>query len=233
MTSEHAGEAFGASDLRLEFRAPALLYNDASADVFTLISRAQDQPLAGLSPQGSAYEAMLDESEESREAALHARQMAVAMAARDYDGAIREGEQGVASSLHDERLKNTLARAYIKRAAVRYRRRDLGGAADDLRSALELAPAPTEQFRARLLLGDFALARNDMPTAARQYGGALEIARETGARAPELHVRMSQVLRSLGDLPHAIAELDRAARECENPRRVEEIVNLRRALQPR
>jgi spermidine synthase len=224
------GEVLRADDLRLEFRAPMLLYEDAAQPVFALLARAQDLPLAGLAPRGAAYDAVIEESEPLREAALHARQMALARAARDLDGAIHEGELAVAAAPRDPALRTALAQLYIRRAGRRYRRRDPGGAEDDMRSALELRPGPAEQFRARVVLGDMALAREAFGPAAREYGAALEIARLAQAPAPELHVRMAQVLRALGDVPHARAELDRAIRECVDPARLAEILTLRNAL---
>ena len=68
----------------------------------------------------------------------------------------------------------------------------MGGAADDLRNALELHPDAAVRFRAHLVLGDMALARDDFPHAAIEYGAALDIARVTQSPTPELHVRMAQ-----------------------------------------
>ncbi|MEI8255184.1 MAG: hypothetical protein WCJ30_05870 [Deltaproteobacteria bacterium] len=221
------GEVMRADDLRLEFRAPALLYNDASTEIFALFARAQDLPLAGLAPHGARYAAVLEESESTREAALHTRQMALAREARQYDAAIREGEQAVAANPRDVSARTQLARIYLRRAGQRHRARDPAGAEDDVRNAIELQPAAAERFRAEVVLGDMALARNDLRTAARQYGEALEIVRLAEAAAPELHVRMAQVLISLGDLVHAGAELDRAIRDCSDPVRLREIEILR------
>lgn len=228
MTTDY--ETLYAQDLRLEFRAPRLLYHDASESIFVLLARAQDLPLAGLRPHGKLYDTVMEESEPVREAALHARQMVLARAARDLSGAIAEGEQAVAANPRDPSLRTALARLYIQRAGRRFRRRDPAGAEEDLRTALELRPAPAESFRAHVTLGDLALMRNALDVSAREYGAALEIARTVGAPAPELHVRMAQVLIALGDSVHARAELDRAVRECSNPRRQEEIMALRRAL---
>lgn len=225
------GEVLSAADLRLEFRAPLLLYNDASSDIFALLSRAQDLPLAGLGPYGAAYDEVLAESEPTREAALHSRQMALACARRDYDVAVFEGEQAVAAAPLDAELRTALARVYLRRAGRRYRTgRDPGGAEEDVRNALELRPSAAVRFRAQLVLGDMALARDDFAGAAQRYGEALEIARMSAAPAPELHVRMAQVLRALGDIRHARAELDRAARECSDPQRRREIEHAREAL---
>ncbi len=221
------GEVMRADDLRLEFRAPALLYNDASTEIFRLFSRAQDLPLAGLAPHGAQYAAVLEESESTREAALHTRQMALAREARRYDAAIAEGEQAVAANPRDASVRTQLARIYLRRAGQRHRGRDPAGAEDDVRNAIELRPAAAERFRADVVLGDMALARNDFRTAVREYGEALEIVRLAQAAAPELHVRMAQVLISLGDLPHARAELDRAVRDCTDPARLRDIERLR------
>ena len=222
--------AAAASDLRLEFRAPSLLYNDASADIFTLFARAQDLPLAGLSPHGSAYRAALDESEPSREAALHGRQMAIAREARDWDAAIAEGEQAVAADPTDVSLRAQLSRAYLHRASRRYHRHDPGGAQDDLRNVVELRPGAAELFRAHAVLGDMELSRNEFTGAVREYGAALEIARDTDSPAPELHARMAQVLAALGDAIHAQHEIDRAIRESTDPARVDAFRTMRETL---
>jgi tetratricopeptide (TPR) repeat protein len=213
--------------LRLEFRAPALLYNDAASDIFALFARAQDLPLAGLAPYGNSYRAALDESEPVRDAALHGRQMAIAREARDYDAAIAEGEQAVAADPHDVALRAQLSRAYLHRASRRYHRRDPGGAQDDLANVVELRPGPAELFRAHAVLGDMDLARNDFGGAAREYGAALQIARDTDSPAPELHARMAQVLAALGDFVHAAHELDRAIRESTDPARLEQFREMR------
>ena len=223
-------EVFRADDLRLEFRAPLLLYNDASTEIFALFARAQDLPLAGLAPRGASLAAILDESESARESGLHARQMAGARAANELAVAIHEGELAVAAAPRDAGLRTSLARLYIRRAGRRYRRRDPGGAEEDLRTTLELRPGLAEQFRARVVLGDMALSRSQFGAAAREYGGALEIARVESADAPELHVRMSQVLGALGDVVHQRSELDRAIRQCASPRRLAEIEAMRSAL---
>ena len=71
-----AAPALRAADLTLEFVAPALLYRDATAEVFRLLARADDLPLAGLgvdpSP-GGTWLRLLDASEVHREAAAHAQ----------------------------------------------------------------------------------------------------------------------------------------------------------------
>ncbi len=220
------GETLRADDLRLEFRAPSLLYHDASAQIFALFERAQDLPLAGLAPHGDAYATMLTESEPTRDAALHTRQMVIARAARNLDTAILEGEQAVAANPRDAQVRTQLARIYLQRAGRRYRTRDPGGAEDDVRNATELRPAAAERFRAHVVLGDMALSHNDLRGAAQAYGEALEIVRAARAEAPELHVRMADVLISLGDLPHARAELERALRDCRDPRRIHQIEEL-------
>jgi tetratricopeptide (TPR) repeat protein len=156
--------------------------------------------------------------------------MALARAAHDYDTAIREGELAVTDALGDDRLRGDLARLYIRRAGLRYRRRDPGGAEDDLQSALELRPGLAERFRARVILGDLALARRDLAAAASEYGQALEIAQATGAHVPEIHLRMARVLMSLGDVSHARDELDRAVRECDEPVRRDQMEAMRRSL---
>jgi len=225
-----AGSVLHAEDLRLEFRAPLLLYSDATAEIFALFGRSQDLPLAGLGAFGSLHSTLIDESEGTREAALHGRQMTLAFNARDYDLALREGEQAVAAAPRDIALRGTLARIYIRRAGRRYRTRDPGGAEDDLHSALEIAPGGAERFRANIVLGDMALARDDYATTAQRYGSALLIAQETSALVPELHVRMAQVLRRLGDNRNARAELDRAIRQSTNPHRIAEIRELRDSL---
>jgi spermidine synthase len=221
------GETLRADDLRLEFRAPSLLYNDASTEIFGLFTRAQDLPLAGLAPRGTQYTSIVEESEPTRDAALHTRQMVIAREARDLDVAIREGEQAVAANPRDVVVRTQLARIYLRRAGRRYRSHDPGGAEDDVRNATELNPGAAERFRAHVVLGDMALSRNDLRGAARAYGEALDIARVAHAEAPELHVRMADVLRALGDLSHARAELDRALRDCTDPRRIREIESMR------
>jgi predicted membrane-bound spermidine synthase/tetratricopeptide (TPR) repeat protein len=224
------GETLRADDLRLEFRAPSLLYNDAATEIFALFTRAQDLPLAGLSPHGAQYTGIIEDSESTRDAALHVRQMVIARESRDLDVAIREGEQAVAANPRDGLVRTQLARIYLRRAGRRYRSRDPGGAEEDVRNAIELNPAAAERFRAHVVFGDMALSRNDLRNAARAYGEALDIARVARAEAPELHVRMADVLIALGDLPHARAELDRAVRDCSDPRRIREIEVLRQRV---
>jgi spermidine synthase len=56
-------EVFHADDLRLEFRAPALLYTDASERIVALLDRHRNLPLEGLAPRGDAYRIVLRETQ--------------------------------------------------------------------------------------------------------------------------------------------------------------------------
>lgn len=219
------GEIFEADDLRLEFRAPSLLYEDASTQLFALLSRAQDLPLAGLNPSGAGYTRLLEASEPSREAGLHTRQMRAFLQRDEIDRALHEGEQAVAAAPNDKALQTQLSRIYVRRAARRAARRDAAGAGEDLRLALELEAPPTERFRAHRALGDLALQLRDNRRAAQEYGRALEVAREVGAQTPELHMQMARVLTFLGDEEHARAEVERAVRECGDGARCDELRN--------
>jgi len=73
---------FHADDLRLEFRAPTLLYNDASAQISALLARAGDSLFAGLAPRGTMLGTVAAESESLRFAARRVPRVAVARESR-------------------------------------------------------------------------------------------------------------------------------------------------------
>lgn len=204
------GEVLTASSLTLEFRAPALLYQDATADVFARLARIDDLPLAGLGADprpGGAWLRALDASEPLREAGVHARAMVLAERRGDLGAAITEGDLAVASRGSDLRLRTQVARLYLRRAEMRYVRRDPGGAEDDLTSVLELNPHPSERFRTLVLLGELALRRRDGQRALARYTEALGLARQSGTPAPVLRARRAEALTLLGLHDAARAEL--------------------------
>ncbi len=209
-----AGDApvMRASDLSLEFRAPSLLYRDATADVFALFARVDDLPLAGMvsdASQGGAWMRLLDESESRREAVTHTRAMVLAERQGDGARALREGELAVGYDPRDPMPRAVLARLYIARA-MRAAPRDPGSAEQDLTAALELNPPVAERFRALVKLGDLASRRRDGRRALSRYTEALAVAREMGEEVPELHVRVAEVLAMLRAPEQAAEELDRA-----------------------
>lgn len=224
-----------AADLTLEFRAPSLLYRDATADVFSLLARVDDLPLAGLvadASPGGAWLRLLDESEARREAITHTRSMVLADRQGDVARALREGELAVGFDPRDPTPRALLARLYLTRAALRRVSRDPGGAEQDLTAVLELAPPVTERFRALVKLGDLAARRRDGQRALARYTEALAVARSTGEVAPELHVRMAETLAMLGAPAQAADELDQAIRSMsEGPRR-RELERLRSGMTP-
>lgn len=225
------GEVLRASDLRLEFRAPRLLYRDARAEVFARFDRIQDLPLAGLvtrSAAGSTWLRLLDEGDAAREAAMHLRRMAVAEDEREYPRAIHEGELAVGLRPDDLLTRTRLARLYLLRAYHRRRARDPGGAEADLTTVIELRPHVTERFRALVMLGELALFRRDGRRAFARYDEALAIARAAGEPSPELHVRKAEALAMLGAPQAAAAELDLAIRLTRDPRRRRELEAVRR-----
>lgn len=216
------GETLRATDLRLEFRAPRLLYRDARAEVFARFDRVQDLPLAGLvrdGGPGSTWLRLVEGSDPSREASMHLRRMAIAEDARDYPAAISAGELAVGLRPDDLLTRTRLARLYLHRALQRHRARDPGGAEADLNTVVELRPHVAERFRALVLLCDLALRRHDPRHALARVDEALLIARAAGEPAPELYVRRAEALAGL-NAPQAAAEaLDRAIQETQDPQR--------------
>jgi spermidine synthase len=81
-------EVLSARDLVLEFRAPSLLYRDATAEVFARFARVQDLPLAGLvrdaSPGGTWLRTARRERA-AREAGAHLRSMVLAERAGEIE----------------------------------------------------------------------------------------------------------------------------------------------------
>lgn len=224
------GEALRASDLRLEFRAPRLLYRDARAEVFARFDRIQDLPLAGLVTQssaGSSWLRLLDEGDPAREASMHLRRMAVAEDEHAYPRAIHEGELAVGLRPDDLLTRTRLARLYYLRALYRRRGNDPGGAEADLTTVIELRPHVTERFRALVTLGELALRRRDGQRAFARFDEALAIARAAGEPSPELHVRKAEALAMLGAPQAAAAELDQAIRSTRDPRRRRELEAIR------
>lgn len=229
-----AGDAplLRASDLSLEFRAPSLLYRDATDDVFALLARVDDLPLAGLvrdSSQGGAWMRLLDESESRREAVTHTRAMVLAERQGDRARALREGELAVGFDPRDPTPRTLLARLYLTRAMLASQR-DPGSAEADLTAALELSPPVAERFRALVKLGDLAARRRDGRRALSRYTEALSVARETGEEAPELHVRMAETLAMLGAPSQAVEELDRAISQMPSGARRSALETLRAGL---
>lgn len=224
------GETLRATDLRLEFRAPRLLYRDARAEVFARFDRVQDLPLAGLvrdAGPGSTWLRLVDGSDPAREAAMHLRRMAIAEDARDYRAALAEGELAVGLRPGDLLTRTRLARLYLHRALQKHRARDSGGAEADLTTVVELRPHVAERFRALVLLCDLALRRHDARRALARADEALLIARAAGEPAPELYVRRAEALAGLG-APQAAAEaLDRAIEETRDPARRDALRALR------
>ena len=224
-------EVLSARDLVLEFRAPSLLYRDATAEVFARFARVQDLPLAGLvrdASPGSTWLRVLDESEPLREAGSHLRAMVLAERAGDVGRAINEGELAAGLVPGDVLHRTRLARLYIQRAVLRRRGRDPGGAEADLTEALALRPHESERFRALVGLGDLANRRRDGSRAWTRYTEALDIARAAQQPAPELHVRRAEALAILGASADAARELEMAIRETVDPARREQL----RALLP-
>lgn len=224
-------EVLSARDLVLEFRAPSLLYRDATAEIFARFARVQDLPLAGLvldASPGGTWLRTLDESEPMREAGAHLRSMVLAERAGEISRAIREGELAAGLVPTDELHRTRVARLYLQRAALRRRGRDPGGAEADLTEALALRPQVSERFRALIALGDLANRRRDGSRAWTRYTEALDIARAAGQPAPELHVRRAEALAIIGAPADAARELEIAIRQTTDPARR---MQLRRLLQ--
>lgn len=215
-------EVLSARDLLLEFRAPSLLYRDATSEVFARFSRVHDLPLAGLVRDASAtgtWLRVLDESEGLREAAAHQRAMVLHEREGRLDRAITEGELATGLVPGDLLLRTRLARLYLQRATLKRRGRDPGGAEADLTEALALRPHEAERFRALVALGDLARRRRDGSRAWTRYTEALDLARAAGQPAPELHVRRAEALVILGAQADAARELEAAIRETADPDR--------------
>ncbi|MDB4931989.1 MAG: Spermidine synthase [Myxococcaceae bacterium] len=224
-------EVLSARDLSLEFRAPSLLYRDATAEIFARFARVHDLPLGGLvldASPGSTWLRVLDESEALREAGAHLRAMVLYERAGVVDRAITEGELAASLVPTDALHRTRLARLYIQRAALRRRGRDPGGAEADLTEALALDPHVSERFRAMVALGELALRRRDGSRAWTRFTEALDLARAAGQPAPELHVRRAEALAILGASADATRELEQAIRESTDPARRQQ---LRRLLQ--
>jgi len=224
-------EVLSARDLVLEFRAPTLLYRDATAEVFARFARVHDLPLAGLvrdASPGGTWLRLLDESEPAREAGAHLRAMVLAERAGVIDRAITEGELAAGLVPTDVLHRTRLARLYIQRAALRRRGRDPGGAEVDLTEALALQPHVSERFRALVALGELANRRRDGSRAWTRYTEALDITRAAGQPAAELHVRRAEALAILGAPEEAAREIAQAIRESTDPDRRQQ---LRRLLQ--
>ncbi len=223
-------EVLSSQDLVLEFRAPALLYRDATADIFERFARVQDLPLAGLvsdtSPR-STWMQLVDSSEPLREARTHLRAMVLAEREGSLDRAIVEGELATGLFLGDTLQRTQVARLYLQRAAQRRLLRDPGAAEADLTAALELHPYATERFRALVSLGDLANRRRDGARAWARFTEALDVAQAAGQAAPELRVRRAEALAILGAREDAARELERAIAETPDPDRREA---LRRVL---
>ncbi|TAK27276.1 MAG: hypothetical protein EPO40_16765 [Myxococcaceae bacterium] len=224
-------EVLSARDLLLEFRAPSLLYRDATAEIFARFARVQDLPLAGLvldASPGGTWLRTLDESEPMREAGAHLRSMVLADRAGEISRAIREGELAAGLVPTDELHRTRVARLYLQRATLRRRGHDPGGAEADLTEALALRPQVSERFRALVALGDLANRRRDGSRAWTRFSEALDIARAAGQPAPELHVRRAEALAIIGAPAEAARELEIAIRETTDPARR---MQLRRLLQ--
>jgi len=224
-------EVLSARDLVLEFRAPSLLYRDATAEIFARFARVQDLPLAGLvldASPGGTWLRTLDESEPMREAGAHLRSMVLADRAGEISRAIREGELAAGLVPTDELHRTRVARLYLQRATLRRRGHDPGGAEADLTEALALRPQVSERFRALVALGDLANRRRDGSRAWTRFSEALDIARAAGQPAPELHVRRAEALAIIGAPAEAARELEIAIRETTDPARR---MQLRRLLQ--
>lgn len=211
-----AGDApvLRASDLTLEFHAPSLLYRDATSEVFALLARIDDLPLAGLgvdASPGGTWLRLLDASEPHREAVAHARNLVLASRRGDLRLALQEGELAVGLAPRDASLRAMVARLYLTRADVRLRG-DPGAAEQDLTAVLELDPPAAERIRALVRLGDLALRRRDGRRALTRYSEAIVRAEEMGEAAPELRVRRAQALTVLGAPAQAAEELERARR---------------------
>ncbi len=215
-------EVLSARDLVLEFRAPSLLYRDATAEVFARFARVHDLPLAGLVSDASAsgtWLRVLDESEGLREAGAHQRAMVLHEREGHLDRAITEGELAAGLVQGDVLHRTRLARLYIQRAALKRQGRDPGGAEVDLTEALALRPHVSERFRALVALGDLARRRHDGSRAWTRYTEALDITIAAGQPAPELHLRRAQALAVLGAQADAARELEVAIRETADPER--------------
>lgn len=224
------GTVLRASDLTLEFRAPALLYHEAMADVFALLARIQDLPLAGLGADaraGGAWLRVIDESELRREAVTHTRNLVLAEREGSLARAIHEGELAVGLNPGDSRLRTLVARLYLRRSVEKRLARDPGGAEEDLSTALELNPHAAERFRALVSLGDLALRRHDGRRALDRFTAALAIARAQNQSSSELHVRMAEALAQMGAPDEAARELDRAIAETTSRSRREALEALR------
>jgi len=215
-------EVLSARDLVLEFRAPSLLYRDATAEVFARFARVHDLPLAGLVSDASAsgtWLRVLDESESLREAGAHQRAMVLHEREGHLDRAITAGELAAGLVQGDVLHRTRLARLYIQRAALKRQGRDRGGAEVDLTEALALRPHVSERFRALVALGDLARRRHDGSRAWTRYTEALDITRAAGQPAPELHLRRAQALAVLGAQADAARELEVAISETTDPER--------------
>jgi tetratricopeptide (TPR) repeat protein len=229
-----ASPTLRSADLTLEFVAPSLLYRDATAEVFRLLARADDLPLAGLgvdAAPGGSWLRLLDASEAHREAAAHARALVLAARDGDRDRALREGELAVGLAPRDDGLRALVARLYLERAAARVRA-DPGAAEQDLTAVLELDPPPAERVRALVRLGDLALRRRDGQRALTRYGDALARAAALGDPLPEVRVRLAQALAQLGARAQSAAEFERALRETSDPARRRALERLRGAPSP-
>jgi len=204
------GDLLTAASLTLEFRAPALLYHDATAEVYARLARIDDLPLAGLGADvrpGGAWLRALDASEPLREAGVHARAMVLAERRGDYAQALVEGNLAVSYRGNDLRLRTQVARLYLRRAEMRFMMRDPGGSEADLTSVLELDPHPSERFRSLVLLGELALRRRDGQRALSRYTEALGMAEASGMPSPVLRARRAEAMHLLGLHEAARAEL--------------------------
>ncbi len=226
-----ATSPLSANDLMLEFSSASLLYAPTSrAEIHTLLALAQDLPLAGLAPTGSAYQPLIDEANTLREASLHARQREVFAQRGMLSEAIAEGELAVAAAPRLREHRAALARVYVRRASRRYRLNDRGGSELDFRTALEVGCDSADTFRASAILGDMALSRHDHPLAIRYYRRALAAAQLAGAETPELRIRLAQLLVLAGDVAGARIELTIARSTCRVDERCAQIATALRQL---
>lgn len=224
-----------ATDLKLEFVAPSLLYHDATADVFARLARIDDLPLAGLgvdASPGSTWLRLLDASEAHREAVTHVRSMVLAAREGDRTRALRAGELAVGLAPRDDGLRAMVARLYLERAAERVRR-DPAAAESDLTAVLELTPPPAERVRALVRLGDLALRRRDGQRALSRYREALSLSEELGDDVPELRVRLAAALDVLGARAQSEEVYARALRDVRDPVRRRALAAIRAAARVR
>jgi spermidine synthase len=222
-----------AGELSLEFGAPTALYLDQTADIFALLARVDDLPLAGMvqhTEAGSTWLRLLDESSDRREAVTHLRAMVLADRQGDPVRALREGELAVGYDTQDLTARTLLARLYISRAVARRRARDPGGAEHDLTSALELAPPPAERLRILVRLGDFALQRRDAQRALTRYTEALSVSQQAGAPASELYARQAEALAAMNAPQQAAEALSHAVATASSSDRRSELEALRRGI---